>query len=64
MRNITLKQFRLLTAAARGGSFVAAAEACHLTPPAVTMQMRQLEEEAGVAPFESPGRRLAPTRRW
>lgn len=61
MRNITLKQFRLLTAAARGGSFVAAAEACHLSPPAVTMQMRQLEEEAGIALFERRGRSFALT---
>jgi hypothetical protein len=35
-----LRKLRLLTAAARGGSFVAAAEACHLTPPAVTMQLK------------------------
>ncbi|MDE2013358.1 MAG: LysR family transcriptional regulator [Alphaproteobacteria bacterium] len=62
MRNVTLKQFRLLTAAARGGSFVAAAEACHLTPPAVTMQMRQLEDEAGMALFERQGRSFALTQ--
>ncbi len=62
MLNITLKQFRLLTAAARGGSFVSAAEACHLTPPAVTMQMRQLEDEAGIALFERQGRSFALTQ--
>jgi DNA-binding transcriptional LysR family regulator len=56
MRNITVKQLRLLTAAARGGSFAAAAEACHVTPPAVTMQMQQLEAEAGLALFERDGR--------
>lgn len=61
MRNTTLKQLRLLIAAARGGSFVAAAEACHLTPPAVTMQMRQLETEAGIALFEKHGRGLTLT---
>jgi len=62
MRTITLKHFRLLTAAARGGSFVAAAEACHLTPPAVTMQMRQLEAAAGIALFERQGRSFALTQ--
>jgi DNA-binding transcriptional LysR family regulator len=56
MRNITLKQLRLLNAAARGGSFAAAAEAGHVTPPAVTMQMRQLEDEAGLPLFERDGR--------
>ena len=58
MRNITVKQLRLLTAAARGGSFAAAAEACNVTPPAVTMQMQQLEAEAGLPLFERDGRGL------
>ena len=61
MRRATLKQLRLLAAAARGGSLVAAAEACHVTPPAVTMQMRQLEEEIGLPLFERNGRGLALT---
>src|SRR5262245_7812881 len=56
MRNATIKQLRVLAAAARGGSFVAAAEACHLTPPAVTMQMHQLEQDVGLALFERSGR--------
>jgi DNA-binding transcriptional LysR family regulator len=56
MRKITVKQLRLLTAAARGGSFAAAAEACHVTPPAVTMQMQHLEAEAGLPLFERDGR--------
>lgn len=55
MRNATLKQLRLLAAAARGGSFVAAANACHVTPPAVTMQMQQLEADAGLPLFERHG---------
>jgi len=56
MRDVTIKQLKLLTAAARGNSFAAAAEACHLTPPAVTMQMRQLEAAAGLPLFERSGR--------
>jgi len=56
MRNITIKQLRLLAAAARGGSFAAAAAACHVTPPAVTMQMRQLEADVGLPLFERDGR--------
>jgi len=61
MRDATLKQLRLLSAAARGGSFAAAAEACHVTPPAVTMQMQQLEASAGLPLFERGTRGLALT---
>lgn len=61
MRNVTIKQLRLLAAAARGGSFAAAAEACHVTPPAVTMQMHQLEADAGLPLFERHGRGFALT---
>ena len=61
MRNATIKQLRLLTAAARGGSFVAAAATCHVTPPAVTMQMRQLEAAAGLPLFQRSGRGFALT---
>lgn len=61
MKHLTLKQLRLLAAAARGGSFAAAAEACHVTPPAVTMQMRQLEGDVGLPLFERNGRDLALT---
>ena len=61
MRNATVKQLRLLAAASRGGTFAAAAETCHVTPPAVTMQMRQLEAEAGLPLFERDGRGFALT---
>ncbi|MFD2180530.1 LysR family transcriptional regulator [Rhodoplanes azumiensis] len=61
MRNITLKQLRLIDSAAALGSFAAAAEANHVTPPAVTMQMRQLEEEIGLPLFDRDGRGLTPT---
>jgi DNA-binding transcriptional LysR family regulator len=58
MRSVTLKQLRLLRAAARGGSFAAAAETGHVTAPAVTMQMQQLEAEVGLPLFERNGRVL------
>jgi LysR family transcriptional regulator, low CO2-responsive transcriptional regulator len=61
MRNVTVKQLRLLGAAVRGGSFAAAAEACHVTPPAVTMQMQQLEAAAGLPLFDRDGRGFALT---
>ena len=61
MKNTTIKQLRLLSAAVQGGSFAAAAEACNVTPPAVTMQMRQLENEVGLPLFERNGRNLTLT---
>jgi DNA-binding transcriptional LysR family regulator len=48
MRHITLRQLRTFTTALRAGSFAAAAEALHITPPAVTVQMRELEKIAGM----------------
>ncbi len=48
MRNATLRQLRALTALARTGSVTRAAEALHLTPPAVTLQLQALQHEAGV----------------
>jgi len=48
MRHVTLRQLRTFSAALRAGSFAAAAEALHITPPAVTVQMRQLEMIAGM----------------
>jgi DNA-binding transcriptional LysR family regulator len=49
MRNVTLRQLRALTALARTGSVTRAAEALHLTPPAVTLQLQALQQEAGVS---------------
>lgn len=61
MRNVTLKQLRMFAAAARGRSFAAAAEALHVTPPAVTAQMKLLEEEVGLPLFERDAAGLVPT---
>ena len=43
MKNATLRQLRVFAAAARHQSFGKAAEELHLTPPAVSMQIRELE---------------------
>lgn len=47
MRNITMKQIRYFDAIARLGTFSAAAEACAVTQPALSMQIKELEEIAG-----------------
>ena len=58
MFRFTLRQLRVFSAAARHLSYTKAAEELHLTQPAVSMQIRQLEENAGLPLFEQIGRRL------
>ena len=58
MRNVTLRQLRTFTELARRLSFTAAAKALHLTQPAVSMQIRQLEDAAGLPLVEQLGRRV------
>jgi DNA-binding transcriptional LysR family regulator len=48
MRHVTLRQLRTFAEVVRTGSFTAAAQALHLTPPAVTLQMRELEQRTGL----------------
>ena len=58
MRNVTLRQLRTFAEVARRQSFTAAAKALHLTQPAVSMQVRLLEEAAGLPLVEQLGRRI------
>ena len=52
MRGATLKQFRTFAAVARLQSFARAAEELHLSPPAISMQIKELEELVGLPLFE------------
>lgn len=61
MRNTTLRQLRVFAAAARHRSFGKAAEELHLTPPAVSMQIRELEGQVGLPLFDRTGRQVALT---
>ena len=61
MSNPTFRQLRVFTEVARQLSFVRAAEALHLTPPAVTMQVKELESALGLALFERQGRQVSLT---
>jgi DNA-binding transcriptional LysR family regulator len=58
MKNATLRQLRVFESAARHLSLTRAAEELHLTPPAVSIQIRQLEGHAHAALFERLGRGL------
>jgi DNA-binding transcriptional LysR family regulator len=60
--NITLRQLQVFDSVARLASYTRAAEELHLTQPAVSMQVRQLEENLGVELFEQVGRRAQLTQ--
>ena len=54
--NITFRQLRVFVEVAQQGSVTAAAQSLHLTPPAVSMQIRQLETDLDTTLFERPQR--------
>ncbi len=58
LKNVTLRQLRVFEAVARRLSFSRAAEELHLTQPAVSMQIKQLEEAAGLPLFERIGKKV------
>jgi len=61
IRHLTLRQLQVFVEATRLMNFARTAEALHLTQPAVSMQIRQLEEAVGLPLFERVGRKLALT---
>ena len=58
LRGVTLRQLRIFQAVARLHSFTAAARELHVTQPAISMQIRELEEACGNALYERIGRRV------
>jgi len=56
--HFTLRQLQVFEAVARELSFSRAARELHLTQPAVSMQVKQLEGQAGLPLFEQVGKRL------
>ena len=62
MKNATLRQLRVFESAARHLSLTRAAEELHLTPPAVSIQIRLLEGHAGAGLFERVGRHMKLTQ--
>ncbi|MCP3869346.1 MAG: LysR family transcriptional regulator [Gammaproteobacteria bacterium] len=59
--NVTFRQLTLFEAVARHLSYTRAAEELHLSQPAVSMQIRQLEDSVGSALFEKSGKRISLT---
>jgi DNA-binding transcriptional LysR family regulator len=58
MRRLTLRQFRVFEAVARNLSFSRAAEELHLSQPAVSMQVREIEKILGLPLTEQLGKKI------
>ena len=59
--NITLRQLKIFEAVARHLSFTKASEELHLTQPAVSMQIKQLEQVVDLPLFDQIGKRISLT---
>ena len=57
--NITFRQLRVFTEVAQQGSMVRAATSLHLTAPAVSMQIKEIESQVGLALFDRIGRQVS-----
>lgn len=56
--NFTVRQLRLFLALAEHKSITAAARACHVTQPTVSMQLKELADAVGLPLYEQIGKRL------
>jgi DNA-binding transcriptional LysR family regulator len=56
--HLTLRQLKVFESVARHLNYTRAAEELHLTQPAVSMQVKQLEGSLGAALFEQLGKRI------
>jgi DNA-binding transcriptional LysR family regulator len=61
MRNVTIRQLQMFVAAAEAASFARAAEILHVSPAAVSFQIKQIEDMCGSALFERIGKRATLT---
>jgi DNA-binding transcriptional LysR family regulator len=57
--NVSFRQLRVFAEVAQSGSMARTAEALHLTPPAVSMQIKELEAQVGLALFDRQGRKVS-----
>jgi LysR family transcriptional regulator, low CO2-responsive transcriptional regulator len=58
MKNATLRQLKVFESVARNLSFSRAAEELHLTQPAVSTQVKKLQEHAGLPLLEQLGKKI------
>ena len=59
--NITLRQFKILEAVVEHGSYTEAAKALYMTQPAISMQIKQMEEQIELPLFERTGKQITLT---
>jgi DNA-binding transcriptional LysR family regulator len=58
MRNLTLRQIRIFLSASKHMSFSRAAEEMHITAPAVSLQIKEMEADMGVVLFRRENRKV------
>ena len=56
--NVTFRQLRVFVEVARQGSVLRASEVLHLTPPAVSLQIKEIESQVGQRLFDRANRRI------
>lgn len=59
--HLTLQQLRLFESVSRLGSYTRAADEFFITQPAVSIQIKRLEEQVGLPLFEQVGKKTFPT---
>jgi DNA-binding transcriptional LysR family regulator len=57
--NVTFRQLQVFSEVARQGSMIRAAASLHLTPPAVSMQIKEVEAQVGLPLFDRHGRQVS-----
>ncbi len=60
--HLTLQQLKLFDSVARNAGYTPAARELHLTQPAVSIQIKRLEEQLGLALFERVGKQILLTQ--
>ena len=61
MRNLTLRQIKIFLSATKHMSFTRAAEELHISAPAISMQIKEMEEDMGVSLFVRENKKIALT---
>lgn len=59
--HISLRQIQIFQTVAQTENFTRAAEVLHMTQPAISMQVKQLEDNVGLSLFERQGKRIVMT---
>ncbi len=61
MKNLTLRQIRIFLSASKHMSFTRAAEELHISAPAISLQIKEMEDDMGVHLFTQENRKVALT---